>query len=63
MVGTIVAVDGRWRVDWDEDRVDLEAWVDFKDGHMRMAKVDPDGDFSSDYEDLDFTRTGDCALE
>jgi CubicO group peptidase (beta-lactamase class C family) len=63
MVGTIVAVDGRWRVDWDEDRVDLEAWVDFADGHMRMAKVDPDGDFSSDYEDLDFTRSGDCALK
>ncbi|MCC8363689.1 serine hydrolase [Lysobacter sp. A6] len=63
MVGTIVAVDGRWRVDWDEDRVDLEAWVDFADGRMRMAKVDPEGDFSSDYEDLDFTRVGDCALK
>jgi CubicO group peptidase (beta-lactamase class C family) len=63
MVGTIVAVDGRWRVDWDEDRVDLEPWVDFTGGHMRLAKTDPEGDFSSDYEDLDFTRTGDCALE
>ena len=60
MQGTVVAVDGRWRVDWDEDRVDLEPWVDFVDGHMRLQKTDPDGDFSSDYEDLDFTRTGDC---
>jgi hypothetical protein len=28
---------------------------------MRMRKVDPEGDFSSDFEDLDFTRTGDCS--
>ena len=60
-MGTIVCRSGgRWRVDWDEDRVDLEPWVDFVDGHMRLQKTDPDGDFSSDYEDLDFTRTGDC---
>ncbi len=61
MTGHIVTVDGHWRIDWDADRMDLEAWVDFDKGHMRMRKVDPEGDFSSDFEDLDFTRTGDCA--
>nr|WP_244858528.1 MULTISPECIES: serine hydrolase [Lysobacter] len=64
MHGTIVKVGDRWRIDWDEDRMDLEAWVDFKgDGvarRMTLAKVDPDGDFSSDYEDLAFERTGEC---
>ena len=60
MTGHVVTVDGHWRVDWDADRMDLEAWLDFVDGRMRMRKVDPDGDFSSDFEDLDFTRTGDC---
>ena len=67
LAGTLVAVGDRWRIDWDEDRVDLEAWVDFKgDGaarRMLLAKVDPDGDFSSDYEDLAFERTGDCTKE
>ncbi|MUV15218.1 serine hydrolase domain-containing protein [Noviluteimonas gilva] len=61
MTGHVVTVDGQWRIDWDEDRMDLEAWVDFESGHMRMRKVDPEGDFSSDFEDLDFTRTGDCS--
>ena len=61
MVGTLVRVKDRWLVDWDDDLVDMEAWVDFEDGHMRMRKTDPEGDFSSDYEDLDFARAGDCA--
>ena len=43
-----------------DDRVDLEPWVDFTEGRMRLAKTDPDGDFSFDYEDLDFARTGAC---
>jgi len=59
-----VHVGKRWLVDWDDDAVDLEAWLDFPAGEgpqqMRMAKVDPEGDFSFDYEDLAFTRIGDC---
>ena len=27
---------------------------------LTMAKVDPNADFSSDYEDLAFGRSGDC---
>jgi hypothetical protein len=60
MVGTLMRVGERWLIDWDNDRVDLEAWVDFRDGHMRLRKTDPEGDFSSDYEDLDFTRVAGC---
>ncbi|TAH43919.1 MAG: hypothetical protein EYC71_09350 [Gammaproteobacteria bacterium] len=62
--GRVVHVGKRWLVDWDDDAVDLEAWLDFPAGEgpqqMRMAKVDPEGDFSFDYEDLAFTRTAEC---
>ncbi|WP_246373022.1 serine hydrolase [Marilutibacter spongiae] len=62
--GRVMRVGERALVDWDDDTVDLEAWMDFHDEgagtRMTMAKLDPDGDFSSDYEDLDFRRIGDC---
>jgi hypothetical protein len=51
-------------VHWDGG--ELDAWLDFHAASagtpvsLRMAKLDPQGDFSSDYEDLDFRRTGDC---
>ena len=54
----------RLLVDWHDASVDAEAWVDFdrRGGGTRMtlAKVDPDADFSYDYEDLAFERIGDC---
>ena len=58
-------VDERYLVDWDDDSVDAEAWLDFvsaSDGraHLRMEKVDPQADFSFDYEDLSFIRDRDC---
>jgi CubicO group peptidase (beta-lactamase class C family) len=58
-------VGGRLLVDWDDADVDAEAWLDFAgDGaqpeRLTMAKVDPEADFSYDYEDLAFVRTGDC---
>ncbi len=62
LAGTIVRVGQRWLVDWDPD--ELEAWMAIEgqgdDARMTLAKVDPDGDFSSDYEDLAFTRVGGC---
>jgi hypothetical protein len=59
LAGDVVRVGKRWLVDWDAD--EIEAWLDIApDGRMTLAKVDPDGDFSSDYEDLAFTRVGDC---
>ena len=49
-----------WLVDWDGDAVS-EAWLRFGPGNgLTMAKLDPDGDFSDDFEDLDFHRVGDC---
>lgn len=61
--GRVMAVGRNWIVQWDEDGVD-EAWLRFSgsgaDARLRMAKVDPDADFSSDYEDLAFVRAGEC---
>lgn len=53
-------------VDWDDDGVDTEAWLDFhaasgaSPARLSMAKVDPEADFSYDYEDLDFERVRGC---
>ena len=64
MHGTVMRVGERWLVDWDEDSVDAEAWLAFTgtgaDARLTMAKVDPDADFSFDYQDLAFQRTQSC---
>ncbi|MCL1633943.1 serine hydrolase [Luteimonas sp. SX5] len=64
LAGTVMRVGDRLLVDWDNDRVDTEAWLDFAMGEDRpvltMAKTDPNGDFSYDYEDLHFERIRDC---
>jgi hypothetical protein len=64
LAGTVMQVEGRALVDWDSDAADVEAWLDFgkgdRAGTLAMAKVDPDGDFSSDYEDLALVRVRDC---
>jgi microsomal dipeptidase-like Zn-dependent dipeptidase/CubicO group peptidase (beta-lactamase class C family)/D-alanyl-D-alanine dipeptidase len=61
--GRVMAVGDGWLVDWDGDGLD-EAWLRFSGEasarRLAMAKLDPDADFSSDYEDLAFARTGDC---
>lgn len=62
--GGVQRVGGRWLVDWDDPSVDAEAWLHFEDdgegATLRMSKVDPQADFSYDYEDLAFVRDGDC---
>jgi D-alanyl-D-alanine dipeptidase len=64
MHGAVSSLGGRRLVHWDDIGVDVDAWLDFTGSGgsrtLRMAKVDPEGDFSSDYEDLHFTRVGDC---
>ena len=66
LAGTVMRMGDRLFVDWDHDSVDLEAWLDFATGTagqgatLVMAKVDPEGDFSFDYEDLAFTRIRSC---
>lgn len=67
MTGDLMRVGDRLLVDWDDVSVDMEPWLTFapalagKPVTLTLAKVDPDGDFSSDYEDLFFTRVGACA--
>jgi D-alanyl-D-alanine dipeptidase len=54
-----MAVGKDWLVQWDGEGMD-EAWLRFGKDGLRMAKTDPDGDFSSDFEHLAFTRAGEC---
>jgi CubicO group peptidase (beta-lactamase class C family) len=64
--GTLMRVGQRLLADWRDDSVDAEAWLDFAPTRgnapitLTMAKVDPEADFSYDYEDLAFTRVRDC---
>ncbi|HEX6832333.1 MAG TPA: serine hydrolase domain-containing protein, partial [Rudaea sp.] len=60
MTGKLTRLNGRYLVDWDDERVDAQAWIDFERDAMTMTKVDPDADFSFDYEDLSFRRERAC---
>jgi CubicO group peptidase (beta-lactamase class C family) len=66
LTGAIMRVGDRLLVDWSDEEIDAEAWLDFSGGGaegsttLRLRKVDPEADFSYDYEDLAFTRTGPC---
>lgn len=68
LAGPVLAAAGRLLVDFDSLGADADAWLEFSaasaDGPARltMAKVDPEADFSYDYEDLSFARTGDCPM-
>ena len=64
MAGDVMRAGERLLVDWDDVRGDVEPWLNFVAGKpvtLTLAKVDPEGDFSSDFEDLSFTRIGACA--
>ena len=61
LTGEVMRVGGKYLVHWFHG--DAEAWLRFSSqagGTLRMAKVDPDADFSYDYQDLDFTREHTC---
>jgi CubicO group peptidase (beta-lactamase class C family) len=66
LAGRVMRSGARLLVDWDDDSVDAEAWLDFHEAsgaspaRLSMAKIDPDADFSYDYEDLAFERVRDC---
>ncbi|WP_347262286.1 serine hydrolase domain-containing protein [Rudaea sp.] len=63
MAGQVMRVGDRYLVHWDSDAVDVEAWLRLPDssgGELHLAKVDPDADFSTDFEDLAFTRERGC---
>jgi CubicO group peptidase (beta-lactamase class C family)/microsomal dipeptidase-like Zn-dependent dipeptidase len=63
LTGDVMRAGERILVDWDEieDEEPLLTFTPGKPATLTMAKVDPEGDFSSDYEDLSFTRVGACA--
>lgn len=64
MHGRVGRLDGRYLLVWDDEAVDEDAWLAFsRDGgrkQLHMAKLNPDGDFSSDYEDLAFAWERGC---
>jgi hypothetical protein len=65
LAGTIVVSQGKPLVDWSDDSVDAESWLTFESAHngeprLTMSKVDPEADFSFDFEDLHFTRVAPC---
>ena len=65
LVGTVMRAGDRLVVDWDDADVDAEAVLVFKSQQgsataLTMTKLDPEADFSYDYEDLSFVRVGDC---
>ncbi|PJK10892.1 penicillin-binding protein [Lysobacteraceae bacterium NML120232] len=59
MFGQVMSSRHGWLVAWEGARL-TEAWLRPANGKLRMAKLDPDGDFSDDFEDLEFSRSGDC---
>jgi CubicO group peptidase (beta-lactamase class C family) len=62
--GAVMQAGERLLVEWRDDSIDAEAWLDFPaPGTLRLNKIDPEADFSYDYEDLAFTRVGDCAMK
>ncbi|GAA3930741.1 serine hydrolase [Luteimonas lutimaris] len=64
LVGDVMRAGDRLLVQWRSGG-DTEPWLDFGPADaqpvtLAMAKIDPDADFSSDFEDLAFVRSGDC---
>jgi CubicO group peptidase (beta-lactamase class C family) len=64
MAGRLIQTADRVLVDWHDESVDVDAWLDFSTDQgtpvMLMTKVDPEADFSFDFEDLRFVRTAAC---
>jgi CubicO group peptidase (beta-lactamase class C family) len=65
LAGDIFVEADRLVIDWIDETVDTDAWVTFTGAGdspvtMTLAKVDPDADFSNDFEDLYFTRVRGC---
>ena len=68
LAGRLMRVGERWLIEWDHDSVDAEAWLHppaaapaaGQSGVLTLSVVDPEADFSYDYQDLAFTRLRDC---
>lgn len=67
LTGGLAWAGERLLIDWDDPGVDTEAWLDFQPAtgegdaaKLTLAKVDPEADFSYDFEDLHFSRVRSC---
>ena len=61
--GQVMQLGARWLVQWDTLGADAEPWLQLQPGvtpALTLAAIDPEIDFSYDYQDLHFTRIGDC---
>jgi hypothetical protein len=61
--GRVMQLGSRWLVQWDTLGADAEPWLQVEPGTpttLTLRAIDPDIDFSYDYQDLQFTRIGDC---
>lgn len=61
--GRVMQLGSRWLVQWDTLGSDAEPWLQVEPGTpttLTLRAIDPDIDFSYDYQDLQFTRIGDC---
>ena len=67
MTGLLHMAGTRPMVHWDDPTLDVDAWLDFSVAKgattLKMSKLDPNGDFSSDYEDLAFARVAACPAQ
>lgn len=64
LLGTVQPLQGRWLLRWDTLGDEAQAWLQPGEGPvptLDLRAIDPDIDFSYDFQDLHFTRTGDCA--
>jgi hypothetical protein len=64
LAGTIMQMGQRYLVRWDDRSVEPDAWMDFhgkRSPTLTLAKLDPHGDTSSDFEDLHFVRKSACS--
>lgn len=66
LAGDVFREGDRLVVDWIDETVDTDAWLTFTGAQsspvtLTLAKVDPDADFSNDFEDLFLTRVRVCA--
>ncbi|MCD9027707.1 serine hydrolase [Luteimonas sp. BDR2-5] len=69
LAGAVMRSDDRLLVRWDDRGIETDAWLlppapdAARGAPLRMAKLDPEADFSYDFEDLAFIRSGDCRVD
>ena len=59
---TVKRREGRWLLQWDTLEPSAQAWLNpgADTPTLELRAIDPEIDFSYDFQDLHFTRTGDC---